>query len=41
MWPKLVMADGKPQHPQSQGSVEHAISDIKDVCGLDKQRPDE
>ncbi|KAH3770863.1 hypothetical protein DPMN_172160 [Dreissena polymorpha] len=28
---KLSMVNGKPRHPQSQGSVEKAISDTKDI----------
>ena len=31
MWPQLTMAHGKPRHPQSQGSVERANGDIKDM----------
>ena len=31
MWPDLVIVHGKPKHPQSQGSVERANCDIKDV----------
>ena len=31
VWPRLVMVHGKPRHPQSQGSVERANSDIKDM----------
>ena len=31
LWPQLVMVHGKPRHPQSQGSVERANSDIKDI----------
>ena len=31
MWPELVMVHGKPRHPQSQGSVERANADIKDM----------
>jgi hypothetical protein len=31
MWPQLTMVHGKPRHPQSQGSVERANSDIKDI----------
>ncbi|XP_046550558.1 KRAB-A domain-containing protein 2-like [Haliotis rubra] len=31
MWPALVMVHGKPRHPQSQGSVERANCDIKDM----------
>ena len=30
-WPALVMVHGKPRHPQSQGSVEWANGDIKDM----------
>ena len=30
-FPTLVMVNGKPRHPQSQGSVERANSDIKDM----------
>ena len=37
LWPELIMVHGKPRHPQSQGSVERANSDIKDMpCGLDE-----
>ncbi|XP_046549464.1 KRAB-A domain-containing protein 2-like [Haliotis rubra] len=31
MWPDLVIVHGKPRHPQSQGSVERANCDIKDM----------
>lgn len=31
LWPQLIMVHGKPRHPQSQGSVERANSDIKDM----------
>ena len=31
LWPQLIMVHGKPRHPQSQGSVERANSDIKDI----------
>ena len=31
MWPRLVIVHGKPRHPQSQGSVERANGDIKDM----------
>ena len=31
LWPELCLAHGKPRHPQSQGSVEHANCDIKDM----------
>ncbi|XP_047499488.1 uncharacterized protein LOC125045932 [Penaeus chinensis] len=31
MWPSLTMVHGKPRHPQSQGSVERANSDSKDI----------
>ncbi|XP_005096011.1 KRAB-A domain-containing protein 2-like [Aplysia californica] len=31
VWPNLKMVDGKPRHPQSQGSVERANGDIKDM----------
>ena len=31
IWPTLVMVHGKPRHPQSQGSVERANGDIKDM----------
>lgn len=30
-WPTLVIVHGKPRHPQSQGSVERANCDIKDM----------
>ena len=28
LWPELVLVNGKPRHPQSQGSVERANADI-------------
>ena len=31
LWPELVLVHGKPRHPQSQGSVERANCDIKDM----------
>ncbi|KAK7095753.1 hypothetical protein V1264_005119 [Littorina saxatilis] len=31
VWPTLVLVHGKPRHPQSQGSVERANGDIKDM----------
>ena len=31
MWPQLTMVHGRPRHPQSQGSVERANGDIKDM----------
>ena len=31
LWPQLIIGHGKPRHPQSQGSVERANSDIKDT----------
>ncbi|XP_064082882.1 KRAB-A domain-containing protein 2-like [Macrobrachium nipponense] len=31
LWPDLVMVHGKPRYPQSQGSVERANCDIKDM----------
>ncbi|XP_037801956.1 KRAB-A domain-containing protein 2-like [Penaeus monodon] len=31
IWPKLVLIHGKPQHPRSQGSMERANVDIKDM----------
>ena len=31
VWPRLVMVNGKPRHLQSQGSVERANGDIKDM----------
>jgi hypothetical protein len=31
LWPELVIVHGKPRHPQSQGSVERANYDIKDM----------
>ena len=31
LWPELVIVHGKPCHPQSQGSVERANYDIKDM----------
>ena len=33
LWPQLKLVHGKPRHPQSQGSVERANADIKDVLG--------
>ena len=30
-WRNLVLVHGKPRHPQSQGSVERANGDIKDM----------
>ena len=29
MWPSLKIVNGKPRHPQSQGSVERANKDVK------------
>ena len=29
MWPELVLDNGRPRHPQSQGSLEHSNGDIK------------
>lgn len=31
LWPDLVIVHGQPRHPQSQGSVERANADIKDM----------
>ena len=31
LWPQLHLVHGKPRHPQSQGSVERANADIKDM----------
>ena len=31
MWPDLLMVHGKPRNPQSQGSVERLICDVKDM----------
>ena len=31
MWPQLTMVHGRPRHPQSQGSIERANGDIKDM----------
>ena len=31
LWPDLKLVHGKPCHPQSQGSVERANGDIKDM----------
>lgn len=31
LWPELRLVHGKPRHPQSQGSVERANGDIKDM----------
>lgn len=30
MWPELVLINGRPRHPQSQGSVEKANGSMKD-----------
>jgi len=29
LWPELVLVNGRPRHPQSQGSLEHSNGDIK------------
>lgn len=31
LWPEMKLVHGKPRHPQSQGSVERANGDIKDM----------
>lgn len=31
LWPDLLIVHGKPRHPQSQGSVERANADVKDM----------
>ena len=31
MWPGLVLVNGRPRHPQSQGSVERSNGTIKDA----------
>ena len=31
LWPECKIVHGKPRHPQSQGSVERANADIKDM----------
>ena len=31
VWPDLTIVHGKPRHPQSQGSVERANGDLKDM----------
>ena len=31
LWSQLIMVHGKPRHPQSQGSVERANSDVTDI----------
>ncbi|XP_068200645.1 KRAB-A domain-containing protein 2-like [Palaemon carinicauda] len=31
LWPELSIVHGKPRHPQSQGSIERANGDIKDM----------
>ena len=31
LWPNMKLVHGKPRHPQSQGSVERANGDIKDM----------
>jgi hypothetical protein len=31
MWPQLKIVHGKPRHSQSQGSVERANRDVKDI----------
>lgn len=30
MWPELILVNGRPRHPQSQGSVERSNSTLKD-----------
>ncbi|XP_047497850.1 KRAB-A domain-containing protein 2-like [Penaeus chinensis] len=31
LWPRLILVHEKPRHPQSQGSVERASGDVKDM----------
>ena len=31
LWPDMKLVHGKPRHPQSQGSVERANGDTKDM----------
>jgi transposase InsO family protein len=31
LWPECKIVHGKPRHPQSQGSVERANADIRDM----------
>ena len=31
LWPQLALVHGKPRHPQSQGSVERANADVKNM----------
>jgi len=31
VWPECKIVHGKPRHPQSQGSVERANADVKDM----------
>ena len=31
LWPDIVIVHGKARHPQSQGSVERANSDVKNI----------
>ncbi|XP_076049414.1 uncharacterized protein LOC143030097 [Oratosquilla oratoria] len=31
LWPQLKLVHGKPRYPQSQGSMERVIADIKDI----------
>jgi hypothetical protein len=33
VWPNVTLLLGKPRHPQSQGSMERANGDIKDIYG--------
>nr|XP_045589022.1 KRAB-A domain-containing protein 2-like [Procambarus clarkii] len=33
LWPKLILINGKPRHPQSQGSIERANGDITKMLG--------
>lgn len=33
MWPGVIIVNGRPRHPQSQGSVERANQDIEPMIG--------
>jgi transposase InsO family protein len=33
LWPEMVLVNGKPRHPQSQGSVERANGDFMNMLG--------
>lgn len=32
-WPDLLIVHGRPRHPQSQGCVERANSDVQNILG--------